>query len=104
MYTQLAREGVVVIQDGDTELSLIYFPAGEPDSVSYGAKLRVTAQGDSCRKLSGQIAPLHLIHESLTNTYIEPPDIRWILTVVFMRITNIPIAVSGVATPEKKYN
>ena len=51
--------------DGDTEL--LYYPDVEPDSVSYGAKLRVTTHGKSCRETSGQTIPLHLIHESLTN-------------------------------------
>ena len=57
----------MMTQDGDTEH--IYYPAVEPDSVSYGAKLPVTAHGKSCRETSGQTVPLHLIHESLTNIW-----------------------------------
>ena len=75
-------------QDGDTEL--LYYPAVEPDSVSYGAKLRLTAHGKSCRQTSGQTVLLHLIQESLTHIWNSMNDIRWIITVMFMRTTNIP--------------
>ena len=65
VYTQLAREGVVVTQDGDTELSFIL------------SSRRVTARGDSCKKAIGEInlpflplsVPLYLTHKSLINKW-----------------------------------
>ena len=43
VYTQLAREGVVLTQDGDTELSLV------------SSSRRVAACGDSCKEAIGEI-------------------------------------------------
>ena len=65
VYTQLAREGVVLTQDGGTELSLVL------------SSRRVAARGDSCKEAIGEInlpflplsVPLYLIHKSLIDTW-----------------------------------
>ena len=65
VYTQLAREGVMLTQDGDTELSLVL------------SSRRVAARGDSCKEAIGEInlpflplsVPLYLIHKSLIDTW-----------------------------------
>ena len=65
VYTQLAREGVVLTQDGDTELSLVL------------SSRRVTARGDSCKEAIGEITlpflplsvSLYVIHKSLIDTW-----------------------------------
>ena len=65
VYTQLAREGVVLTQDGDTELPLVL------------SSRRVAARGDSCKEAIGEInlpflplsVPLYLIYKSLVDMW-----------------------------------
>ena len=89
VYTQLAREGGMLTQDGDTELSLVL------------SSRRVAARGDSCKEAIGEInlpfLPLNVPAEcplipytQIPHRYVELPHIKCILTVVFMRTTNIP--------------
>ena len=52
--------------DGDTEL--LYYPAVEPDSVSYEAKLRVTARGSRLKMLNNTCYSSYL----LLNLFFPP--------------------------------